>query len=256
MIQQILLNLISNARDAVELVRSPRISIVLNTQEKDDGTKAACLEVMDNGVGINEEMLGRICEPFFTTKEVGKGTGLGLSMVYGAVQSHGGSVSIKSQPGKGTTVQVLLPVLSTPAKLQRSQQQSVIAAGHAQTILLADDEDMLREVMVETLEQMGYRVLSASDGAQAWKLFEEHVGQIQLAILDVVMPHVGGAELSKRIRQVEQELPVIFYTGYDQESLLDGELHHKYCRVISKPVMIEELSLLIHEMIPSEQESE
>ncbi|WP_147434016.1 PAS domain S-box protein [Mariprofundus sp. EBB-1] len=256
MIQQILLNLISNARDAVELVRSPRISIVLNTQEKDDGTKAACLEVMDNGVGINEEMLGRICEPFFTTKEVGKGTGLGLSMVYGAVQSHGGSVSIKSQPGKGTTVQVLLPVLSTPAKLQRSQQPSVIAPGHAQTILLADDEDMLREVMVETLEQMGYRVLSASDGAQAWKLFEEHVGQIQLAILDVVMPHVGGAELSKRIRQVEPELPVIFYTGYDQESLLDGELHHKYCRVISKPVMIEELSLLIHEMIPSEQESE
>jgi len=197
----------------------------------------------------DKEHIAHVCEPFFTTKEVGKGTGLGLSMVYGGVQSHGGEVIIDSEPGKGTAVRIQLPITNAVKKTQRRKLSEVSLPEQSHTILLADDEEMLREVMTESLEKLGYQIMAASDGAQAMTLFEEHADAIDLAILDVVMPHMGGVELSEHIHRLQPTLPVIFYTGYDQKLLQNSKFNHEQCRCIGKPVMIEELSILMKEML-------
>ena len=249
LVQQIIVNLLNNARDALQEERSPEITIELNLFEPDDaflakhpdadGKQFARLSVYDNGCGISQEELVHIFDPFYTTKEIGKGTGLGLAMVYGACAMHDGYIDVVSVPGS-TSLHVCLPVMM--ATLQPVPEVGTRAVrGQGELILLVDDEDELRGTAREVLEELGYLVLEATDGAQAVDLFIAHQSKIQLIIMDVVMPHMGGMEAAEKIQQIRSEVPVIYCTGYDKSDVLaDCGISDEM--VITKPYNIKTFS--------------
>jgi PAS domain S-box-containing protein len=206
-IEQVLLNLCLNARDAMP--DGGRLVIATRS----DGDRVA-MSVADSGVGMSAEVRERAFEPFFTTKPPGKGTGLGLAMVYGIVEQHGGSVRVDSELGHGATFEVRLPIAIAPP-LQEAARRRPHALGGHETILIAEDEAGVRDPLVRMLEDAGYRVLVATDGEEAVGLFERHASQIALAVLDVVMPRLGGPSAALRIRARAPQLPIILTSGYD-----------------------------------------
>jgi PAS domain S-box-containing protein len=225
MLDQVLVNLAVNARDAMpeggEL-------IIQTTEENVDGRshrlhadaapgRYACLKVRDTGVGIPPEILPRIFEPFFTTKEPGRGTGLGLATVFGIVKQHGGFITVESEVGKGTEFRVYLPVgKATPESVACASQAR--PRGGTETILLVEDENMLRSISRLTLERQGYRVLEAANGSDALRIWEEHRDAIALLVTDLVMPGgLNGQQLARRLREAEPRLKVIFTSGYRAE---------------------------------------
>ncbi len=259
LLHQVLVNLVNNARDAVDGVDEPSISIRLASFQTDDafienhpyfkaGTYAH-LSVEDNGIGIPEHQLEHLFEPFFTTKEQGKGTGLGLSMVYGAMKTHHGFVEVESIKGKGSSFHIYIPLLEKAALAADSVQAIEPIHGQGELILLADDEQVVRNVMTEILESMGYRVLQAKDGLEAMELFTAHEQDLALALLDVVMPHCGGMPLAKRIRTINPDVPVLFLTGYDKEHVLHGETLMPNSEMLTKPVNFDRLSQRIRQML-------
>jgi len=258
-LQQVLMNLLSNARDAVAGVDKPAISVKLSEYKADDaflraypglvGRRLARLTVEDNGGGISEEHLNNIFEPFFTTKAVGNGTGLGLSMVYGSVQSHGGAVRVDSKAGRGTSFHIYLPLLDGRQASRDHTNHDKIYAGHGETILLADDEAHVRETGSDVLESLGYRVLTACDGKEAVKLFCAHRDEVALAILDVVMPHLGGVKAAEQIRRLSPGVPVLFATGYDREQAMTTSNRLPHSLVLTKPLSINKLSRSVRDLI-------
>jgi len=258
LLQQIFLNLVTNAQHAVAGLDRPEIRVSLDIVEPDDtwlnlhselpDRLFARLTVEDNGCGIAEELRDKLFDPFFTTKEVGEGTGLGLAMVYGAVQSHDGVIEMESEEGKGSTFHVFLPLIEqTESPFQAAEGQ--VLEGHGETILLADDEDSICQVSRELLESMGYRVLIATNGEEAISLFEKYQDEIRLAMLDVVMPQLGGVDAALRIRASAPDLPILFQTGYGEEQVLGEMKNLKHCRVVTKPAAIPELSRILHELL-------
>ena len=193
------------------------------------------------GVGMPVEIQERIFEPFYSTKEAGKGTGLGLATVYAIIQQHGGAINVYSEPGSGTTFLIYLPVaagtmeVSTPLSAERPDD----IPGGTETILIAEDDELVRELAVEVLTQKGYRVLAACDGVEGMGLFAEHQDQIDLVLADVVMPRASGRALCEYVISRRPQLPVIFCSGYSRdmlkEKLLGGEdrplIHKPYNRV-------------------------
>ncbi|MDX8413123.1 MAG: ATP-binding protein, partial [Mariprofundales bacterium] len=258
-LQQVIINLLNNARDAVADVPQPEIKLKLSsyTVDKHFGKEypellnkdLVCLSVSDNGSGIAKEHLNHLFEPFFTTKEVGKGTGLGLAMCYGALQSHHGVIDVESKLGGGTTFRVYLPLIEMPINDLPSTAPHPAAQSYGETILLADDEQVVREVMVEVLEAMGYKVLQAKDGLEAIALFNAHQGEIALALLDVVMPNMGGMELAKNIRTTDSNIPIIFLTGYDREQIFSDSNKISNCSVFNKPVNFDTLGQKIRKVL-------
>src|SRR5690606_14027288 len=175
--------------------------------------------VSDTGEGIAAEDLGRIFEPFFTTKDVDKGTGLGLAMAYGIIKQHGGHINVYSEPGRGTTFKIFLPAVEDEV-LPRSDERELSTAGGKETILVADDEEALRELSRDVLEELGYTVLMAENGEGAVELFKDHSSKIDLLLFDVVMPKMGGSEAYRRIVEVAgRPLPLVLMTGYSEEIL-------------------------------------
>jgi len=258
MIQQIIMNLLSNARDAVVGVNNPVITIALDSVAPDDecyqryaefeGKNLACLSVRDNGIGIPESLHTDIFDPFFTTKEVGKGTGLGLAMTYGAMQTHDGAVELESELGFGAEFRLYFPridegVCDMPVEYVEA------TPGDGVGVLLADDEEDLREVLQEALEGTGYRVFAAADGDEAVALFKQHKDDIGIAVLDVVMPRMGGVKAFEKLRQIEPELPVIFHTGYGRNALDHDVMMQPLCDSITKPVSIELLTAKMMAML-------
>lgn len=222
-LQQMLLNLCINARDAM-----PKGGRVMLRVEPTELTEAYCqghsslkpgryllISVSDNGCGMAPEVKERIFEPFFTTKEVGKGTGLGLAMVYGMVLQHQGSIQVYSEPDAGTTFRIYFPMVETHTELLTREAANDTPPGGSETILIADDEPMVRELLVRVLSRAGYRVLVARDGEDALKVFMEHVGIISLALLDVVMPKKGGNVVYHRLKEIQPDLQVLFCSGHD-----------------------------------------
>jgi len=204
---QVLLNLAVNARDAM----SGRGTLTVTT--RNDGDEVV-LEVVDDGAGMDEETRARVFEPFFTTKPVGQGTGLGLSTVYGIVAQSGGSIDVRSGPGRGAAFAVRLPVTDLapePAAARRPVQ----AAGGAERILVVDDEKVVRELLAQMLREQGYEVALAGSVAEARRL----EGPWDLLLTDVVMPETDGVSLSKQI----DARHVMFISGYDQEALVAGD---------------------------------
>ena len=223
MMEQMLINLAVNARDAMSEGGRLTISaeVVQLTAETVRGNQEArpgqfvCIAVSDNGCGIAPENLSRIFEPFFTTKAVGKGTGLGLSTVYGIAKQHGGWIEVKSQLGRGTTFMIFLPVDQPKPETPAVTLKTDTAKGGCETILVVEDEEMVRDFVVQVLASNGYKVLSAGSGALALEQWYRRKDRIDLLITDMVMPGgLMGRELAERLIAEDQGLRVIYTSGY------------------------------------------
>jgi len=231
--EQVLMNLATNARDAMPA--GGELTIETSFQEIDQffvyshgmGTpgRYAVICVSDTGIGMNEETISRIFEPFFTTKEVGKGTGLGMAIVHGIVNQHNGFVYVYSEPGKGTTFKIFIPLLETETA---SEGMEIILArpnGGTETILVAEDDASVREVVVTVLKEFGYEIISASDGQEAVDTFKVNRSKINLILMDLIMPHKSGMEACKEIRLLQPDARVLFTSGYTADFIRSrGEL--------------------------------
>jgi PAS domain S-box-containing protein len=226
-VEQVLLNLCVNARDAMP--GGGRLTIAIEDSvisESESATcqlaapgRYACMRVADTGQGMTPEVRQRIFEPFFTTKEQGKGTGLGLAMVYGIVKSHGGGLRVDSAVGQGSTFEVFWPASSGEVGgVERSDEvHEEVPRGRQETVLVAEDQDSVRAVVVHVLENAGYRVIAARDGVEAVRLFKnKRRSGIALVLLDLVMPGLGGRDAYAEIVRVSPGQPVLFTSGYSE----------------------------------------
>jgi len=256
-LQQVLFNLLNNARDALVSRENPAIDVSLERFTADDtflkkhpdlNTRHfARLSVSDNGPGIPEACMQNIFEPFFTTKEVGEGTGLGLAMVYGSVREHGGAINVQSEEGKGTCFHVYLPLIESSETACEPEKGKLAAKGTGQTILLADDSEALRETGKGLLEHFGYHVLLADNGREAVDIFNDKRDDIDLVILDIIMPRMGGVRAADKIREARPEIPVIFSTGYDPDSSMNDMMPTQREIILHKPFSAQELSRVVSE---------
>lgn len=258
-LQQVLMNLINNAYDAVLQGENPTINIHLDRFYADDTFAAlhegssvgeyARISVIDNGSGIKAEHIEHVFEPFFTTKEQGKGTGLGLAMAYGTIRTHGGYIEIKPAEQTGTIIQFYLPLIVTGEVVDFSAMEDEIIAGNGETILLVDDNETVRETGRDVLEGLGYKVLTAEDGLLAIEIYKLQMDEIDMLILDVVMPRLGGVEALKAIKDFNPDVKALFATGYNKRSTLSSDKHELTEKVISKPFAISKLSQAIRETL-------
>jgi len=259
-LQQVMLNLLGNARDAVQNREHGKIALSLSRfvankafraeHPEADRLSYACLNIVDNGYGISPKHLEKIFEPFFTTKSENQGTGLGLAMVYGVMQSHGGFIDVTSVEGEGTAFHLYFPIQAMDQEVSLPAEE--LLRGKGETILCVDDEASVREIVKETLLNLGYRVLEAFDGENALKIFIEHKDEISLVFSDVVMPRMSGPESVKKIREFAPTLPVIFATGYDMHNVLPDSNAWDYCLVVNKPLKVESFSRKIRNLIEAE----
>lgn len=248
--EQILVNLLVNARDALPNGGEIRLttSVVSRRPDSEDAdtglrrTRGPQLQisVADDGVGMDKATLRRVFEPFFTTKDIGKGTGLGLAMVYGAVKQHAGHVKITSAPGHGTQVDVYLPLFELEEVAQPTQAIAVPTTG-SETILLVEDEQMVRRLAARALSQAGYQIVEAASGVEALTLMERDPQRIQLLLSDVVMPDLSGPELLQQIRVEHPTLPVLFMSGYPDDELIRHKLPTQTGSILAKPFVVDEL---------------
>jgi two-component system, cell cycle sensor histidine kinase and response regulator CckA len=217
--EQIILNLCSNARDSMPAGGA----VVIKTWNAHGGFVG--LQISDTGTGMDETTLGRIFEPFFTTKPQGKGTGLGLAMVHGTVKQSGGSISVQSELGAGTTVSIFLPRSAKPLATGIGERAFESSRG-SETVLLIEDDDAVREVLGCGLEQEGYQVHMASNGKDGMERFHRHRAEISVVITDLVMPEMGGLALADELCKARSSTPIIYVTGYhrDLEKLSAHEL--------------------------------
>ncbi len=257
-LQQVFINLINNARDAVEEVSSPSIKVQLETFETDDaflkqhsGTERcefAHLSVTDNGCGIDQEKVEKIFDPFYTTKEVGKGTGLGLAMVFGAIRSYQGWVDVESRIGKGTSVHVYIPLLPSNDNTTLRKISPEVIAGKGETILLVDDNTQVLASSKKVLEKIGYAVVTAMDGLEAIQTYTEQHTTIDLIILDLVMPKMCGGDAAREIISAFPDAKIMFATAYDSSGKLTRDMASEYV-VLEKPFAIPLLSAEIREQL-------
>jgi two-component system NtrC family sensor kinase len=255
-IEQVLMNLCTNARDAMP--RGGRLVIGTQAMAIDQqGVIAHGLElpgryamitVSDTGTGMDEPTRQRIFEPFFTTKELGKGTGLGLSIVYGIVKQHHGQISVYSEPGRGTTFRIYLP-LTADAPAEAVAATAAPARGGSETVLLAEDDENVRGLAVAVLEQAGYRVLAAVDGEDAVELFRKHQNDVALCLFDVVMPRQSGKEAFEQIRALRPGARVVFMSGYAADFLGLQRGDGPGASYLPKPLLPRELLLRVRDAL-------
>ncbi len=210
------------------------------------------ISVTDTGMGMDEEILHRIFDPFFTTREVGQGTGLGLASVYGIIKNHGGSITVRSAKGKGTTFDIYLPVVDKKAapKHPRTDAASEIAHG-GETVLLVDDEEIVIEVGQEMLQRLGYTVLVAASGKEALEQCRSHRGAIDLVILDMIMPDMAGMGTYDRLKEEDPDIVVLLSSGYSIDGQATEILKHGCNGFIQKPFSMAALSQKIQEVLAS-----
>jgi CheY-like chemotaxis protein len=226
-VEQVLLNLAVNARDAMPDGGKLRIETRLAelTAETAEGDASpgryVVIAVRDTGQGMDAETRARLFEPFFTTKEPGSGSGLGLATVYGIVAQSGGFVRVESDPGAGALFEIFLPQVEAvdehPALVPERLDDAIAAAG---TILLAEDEEVVRGLAVTVLEAAGYRVVPAASGAEALEFWEHRGSSFDALVTDMVMPGLGGRELAERVLRDRPELPIVLMSGYTEEAPL------------------------------------
>lgn len=242
-LEQVIMNLATNARDALPEGGTIHIKTELRQMDKNfmsiygwgQPGYYTIIAFSDNGTGIPEESQQQIFEPFFTTKEEGKGTGLGLSIVYGIIQQHGGYIQVESEPGKGTTFVIYLPVLSSLVKKRSPIEQHQPQRGN-ETILVCEDEGAVRRLVRLVLEEYGYQVIEAVDGQDAVDSFIRNKDRISLVILDVVMPKKNGVAVCEEIREVRPEQRVLLTSGYTPESIERSGIFKMGVPFVSKPI--------------------
>ncbi len=242
-ISQILMNLCINAADAMGEAGT------LGIEARQGEGRQVQITVSDTGTGMEPVVVSRAFEPFFTTKPRGEGTGLGLSMVYGAVKNHGGTVNIDSEPGRGTTVAILLPALEKvePREQDKSNDQpaqEVMATGRG-TILLVDDEEMVRSSTSRLLQRLGYEVVQASNGMEAVEIFSDQANSISVVILDMAMPIMGGAEAFRRLKQMVPDVRVVIFSGFSADAKIDRLMEDGALDFIQKPFLPERLAAVV-----------
>lgn len=259
-IEQVIMNLSVNARDAMP--SGGQLALETRNIELDEyycRRYPSCqpgeyvqIMVSDTGSGMDADTLDHIFEPFFTTKDIHKGTGLGLSMVYGIIKQHDGHISVYSEPGQGTTFKLYLPVSGDASHLVQTTGKSPFKGG-SETILVAEDEWALRKLSRDVLEAIGYSVISAANGNEAIKIFKERSNEIDLLLLDVIMPSAGGVEVYKEVRGLgHDDVPVIFMTGYSSEVLNhanQSDIDFNVLPVIQKPYTLDGLGRIVREVL-------
>lgn len=255
-VEQIIMNLVVNARDAMPI--GGRLSISTGNCELDEeyvrkhsSTQPGSyvmIGVSDSGAGIPPEIQSRIFEPFFTTKGPGKGTGLGLSTVYGIVKQSGGHIWVYSEVGKGTTFKIYLPRVQEKISANSKPQEEVDLSG-TETVLLVEDAAHLRELAREFLSNSGYRVIEASNGAEALELAAQHQGQIDLLLTDVIMPGMSGAELARKVMEARPSVQVIYASGYTADAISQHGVLDEGVVLIEKPYTRDKLLRKIREVL-------
>jgi PAS domain S-box-containing protein len=255
-IEQVVMNLAVNARDAMPgggqlLIETHHVMLDEAYCQQRPWAKPGPyvqLIVSDTGCGMDAETRQHIFEPFFTTKELGKGTGLGLSVVYGIIKQHDALIHVYSEVGQGSAFKLYFPVaeqreVETPAKAQEEPR------GGTETILVAEDEEALCRLAQSILQELGYKVLVARDGQEAVDLFAAHRGRIDLMLLDVIMPRLGGWEAFEQIRKLGGTRPAIFMTGYSSEKVQSQPSAAAGAVVMEKPYTIQALGLKVREVL-------
>jgi CheY-like chemotaxis protein len=236
------MNLCLNARDAMPdggrlLIESRNVLVTEDYQRTHAYAlpgSYVLLRVADTGAGMDAETLAHIFEPFFTTKEVGRGTGLGLATVYGIVKQHKGFIDVDSTPGEGTAFRVYLPLGNGPA-VQPEKPSVGSLRGGTERILIAEDNDDLRQAAQEILASLGYQVITAKDGDEALRAFRQHADTIDLVFLDVVMPKLNGPEAYLKMAETRPDMAVMFTTGYATETSLIPIKAREDSTVLAKP---------------------
>ncbi len=256
-IEQVLMNLATNARDSMPTGGTMTIATeVVNLDKGFTAARGYCkpgryalLTVSDTGEGMDEETQLRIFEPFFTTKEVGKGTGLGLAVVFGIIEQHDGHVNVYSEPGLGTTFRVYLPLIESVVVDDVNLKQEETPSRGTETILLAEDNDLVRDMATTVLKEFGYTVIEAVDGEDAVRKFKEHADSIQLLLFDMIMPIMNGKDACDEIRKMKPGIKVIFASGYAPDVIRKKISDEVGFQIITKPMSTDDLLLKVRSVL-------
>ena len=259
-LEQVIINLCLNARDAMP--EGGRLTVstanVLFTQRDrlrhpwSRPGEYVLLTISDTGRGMAPAVRDRVFEPFFTTKEVGEGTGLGLATAYAVIERHEGMIELESEEGVGTSLRIYLPAADRREQAATAPEVELSARGGQETILVAEDDAVVRNLTVQVLGRAGYRLLVAKDGAEAIDLFLRHAREVSLAILDVIMPRKGGREVYDAIRARRPDVPVLFHSGYNDEAIGKDKLPLDGYHLIQKPYRPQELLHQVRMLIQEE----
>jgi PAS domain S-box-containing protein len=254
-VEQIIMNLAVNARDAMPkggtlVIETENVFIderIANRHYSADIGPHVRLTVSDTGTGIDKETLQHVFEPFFTTKGVGKGTGLGLSTVYGIVNQSGGYISVYSEVGHGSTFKIYLPRVDKESKVKETVDVKI--AGGSETILLVEDEDLVRGITRTMLEEFGYKVLETRSAKEALQVCKEHAGQIHLMLTDVVMPQMGGKALSEQVKVLRSDTGILYMSGYTDDMIVHHGVLEQGTPFLQKPFTPDALARKVREVL-------
>jgi two-component system, cell cycle sensor histidine kinase and response regulator CckA len=255
-LEQVILNLAVNAQDAMpdggkltfetKHVTLDEAYCGLHVEAKPGDY--VMLSVSDTGHGMDHETLSHIFEPFYTTKETGKGTGLGLAMVYGIVKQHGGYINCYSEPETGTTFKIYLPVIPPAAKLETLTAKPILPHG-TETILLVDDEEMIRDLGKRILERSGYTALTAANGKEALNLYRKKKGRISLVILDLIMPEMGGRQCLEELLKIDPQVKVLIASGYSASGETKKAIESGAMGFVDKPYDISQVLQAVRQVL-------
>jgi signal transduction histidine kinase/ActR/RegA family two-component response regulator len=256
-IQQVLLNLFVNAWQAMSgggnlYVETENINLQADDYDKPyaiDSGKYVRITVSDSGIGMDKKTQERIFEPFFTTKAFGGGTGLGLASAYGIIKNHNGIINVYSEKGHGSTFKIYLPASDKQVIVEKFKREE--ARGGSETILLVDDEEMVADIGKDLLEKLGYTVFVAAGGAEAIKLFQRHRDQIDLVILDMIMPDMSGGETFSRLRAIKPNAKILLSSGYSLDRRASAIMKQGCNGFIQKPFNLKKISHKIRQILDS-----
>ncbi|MDQ6986474.1 MAG: PAS domain S-box protein [Mariprofundaceae bacterium] len=278
-LQQAVLNLITNARHAIEqrlsksdtVKNSGRITLragmvcgkekecrgecYLRGQVGSNPDACVCIEIEDNGIGMDKETLKRIFEPYFTTKEVGRGTGLGLPMVKGCVEMQGGCINVESTPGKGSSFRIWLPLIGETSHIDvANETHSELVRGNGELILIADDNAEARQTLKDMLERSGFEVIVAEDGEEARQMFFAFNKRLNAVFLDIVMPRCNGTVVAQEISEARPDMPLALMTGYDIEDTLSNKefIAQGKIDVLNKPWKLMQINHVLQKVVQQE----
>ncbi len=256
-LHQILMNLAVNARDAMPgggtlLIETTNVDLLGDFAEQHGEVEAghyAMLSVSDTGVGMTKDVLSHLFEPFFTTKKAGEGTGLGLATVYGIVKQCGGTIRVYSEPGRGTNLRIYLPRIEPVETARKEPVRETSTSRGTETVLVVEDQDQLRKIVVRVLQGRGYKALEAANPRDALALSEGYAGPIHLLLTDVVMPGMTGPELACRLKPQRPSMEVIFMSGYSERALLDRQVMESSGTYLAKPFSPDALAIKVREAL-------
>jgi CheY-like chemotaxis protein len=256
-LQQVILNLAINARDAMtpshggsdggQLVLASKV-VSFSEEDRPERLKAGTyleVSVRDTGCGMSPDICSHIFEPFYTTKPVGKGSGMGLAMVYGIVSNHGGALMVRSTPAQGSCFSIYLPLCAQPAVSNVILSSAPHARVNGGRILVAEDQPDIREVTAQMLRALGYVVATAADGQEAVEYFKSHQQEIDLVILDMIMPGMGARDCFREIRRLHPDVRAVLTTGYVNNNAVQEILNDGMSGFMQKPYHLSKLSEVV-----------